>query len=254
MLHGFPTWSIDYAELEGRLASSRRVVTFAFLGFGSSDKPRRRYTIAEQADIAEAVACHLDIRGCDVVAHDYGTIVAQELIRRRSESRDRIGIRRLVLLNAGIVFSEYRPTRKQAILSMPVVGALIAARATREKVMGGLARIFGPNTRPTTVQQQDMWYGIALQNGHRLFHRLIHYNAERTVSASVWERALASTDVPTALVWGMADPVSGAHVLCAARKRYPAFSVTELVDIGHYPQVEAPDAVAAAIKTFVEAA
>jgi len=99
-----------------------------------------------------------------------------------------------------------------------------------------------------------MWHGTAIQNGRHLLHPPIHYNAERRTSASMCEQALASTHVSVALISGTADLASGAHVLRAARKRYPADTVTELPEIGHYPQVEAPNAVATALRAFLEAA
>jgi len=39
MLHGFPTWSYDYAEVANDLARDHDVITLDFLGYGASDKP-----------------------------------------------------------------------------------------------------------------------------------------------------------------------------------------------------------------------
>jgi pimeloyl-ACP methyl ester carboxylesterase len=39
MLHGFPTWSYDYAEVASDLARDHDVITLDFLGYGASDKP-----------------------------------------------------------------------------------------------------------------------------------------------------------------------------------------------------------------------
>jgi pimeloyl-ACP methyl ester carboxylesterase len=55
-------------------------------------------------------------------------------------------------------------------------------------------------------------------------------------------------------VWGPADPVSGAHVLPRVRERLPNARIVVLDEdpaTGHYPQVENPVAVAAALTTFL---
>ena len=54
-------------------------------------------------------------------------------------------------------------------------------------------------------------------------------------------------DLPIRFVWGMADPVSGAHMLEVIKERRPGADIVELADVGHYPQLEAPERVAAAI-------
>ncbi|HYB39631.1 MAG TPA: alpha/beta hydrolase, partial [Mycobacterium sp.] len=56
---------------------------------------------------------------------------------------------------------------------------------------------------------------------------------------------LADWDGPLHLVWGLDDPVPGRHVLEKATTLLPRAEVTELHGVGHYPQSEAPQAVAA---------
>jgi pimeloyl-ACP methyl ester carboxylesterase len=60
--------------------------------------------------------------------------------------------------------------------------------------------------------------------------------------------AMAAWKGPLHLVCGSADPVSGRHVLEQAITLLPSAAVTELDGIGHFPQSEAPLAVAAAVR------
>ena len=84
-LHGFPTCSWDWVEVVDALGAGRRVLLFDFLGFGDSDKPRgHRYSIHEQADLTEALWRRFGVERTDLVAHDYGVSVAQELLARGS--------------------------------------------------------------------------------------------------------------------------------------------------------------------------
>lgn len=70
LLHGFP----DNLHLYDRLVphlSSRRVVTFDFLGWGASDKPRGYpYTARNQEADLDAVIKQLELRQVTLVAHD----------------------------------------------------------------------------------------------------------------------------------------------------------------------------------------
>ena len=48
-------------------------------------------------------------------------------------------------------------------------------------------------------------------------------------------------------VWGDLDPVSGAHMIERVQERLPNATVIRLDDVGHWPLLEAPDVLAAAI-------
>ena len=61
------------------------------------------------------------------------------------------------------------------------------------------------------------------------------------------------TPVPTLFIWGPDDPVSGAHMLERIHERCTAASVVELPGVGHWPSLEAPEQVAAALRAFLDA-
>ena len=247
MLHGFPTWSYDYAEVAGELASDHDVITLDFLGYGASDKPNPyAYSVAESADLVEDLAAHLHLDSVRLVVHDYGGIVGQELIDRALAGQLGFTVDSVVALNFGIVFSAYRPTRLQKLLILPVIGQLFASRVTADRVRSGLDALRG--SKLTDVEFADLWHGISRRDGHKLAHLHIRYNAERSVHHRRWETAMANWDGPLSLVWGLADPVSGRHVLDKATALLPHAEVIELAGVGHYPQSEAPERVAAAVR------
>lgn len=247
LLHGFPTWSYDYAHLAEDLSADHDVVTVDFLGYGASDKPNPYpYSVAESADVVEDLAAHLGLESVVLVAHDYGGIVGQELLDRVLRGVLPFSIERVVVLNCGIVYRAYQPTRLQKLLALPVLGRFLAARITAGRVRTGLDDIRG---RPLGDAEFDgLWEGMSRRDGHKLAHLLIGYNAERAVHHQRWEAALTRWQGPLQLVWGLDDPVSGRHVLDQAVERLPNATVTELPGVGHYPQSEAPGSVAAAIR------
>jgi pimeloyl-ACP methyl ester carboxylesterase len=247
LLHGFPTWSYDYAEVASNLARDHEVITLDFLGYGASDKPNPyQYAVAESADIVEDLAAQLGVKSMRLVIHDYGGIVGQELVDRANQGRLGFAIDSLIVLNCGIVYSAYRPTRLQKLLIMPLVGKLLASRVSAARVRSALDAIRG--ARLTDTEFDDLWLGMSRENGNKLWHLLIKYNAERATHHRRWEAALANWDGPLHLVWGLDDPVSGRHVLEQAVKVLPGATLTELAGVGHYPQSEAPQAVAAAVR------
>ena len=247
LLHGFPTWSYDYAEVASDLARDHDVITLDFLGYGASDKPNPyQYSVAESADIVEDLAAHLGVKSTRLVIHDYGGIVGQELVDRANKGQLDFAIDSIIMLNCGIVYSAYRPTRAQKLLIMPVVGKLLASRVSAARIRSLLDEVRG--SKLTQTEFDDLWLGMSRENGEKLWHLLIKYNAERAIHHRRWETALANWDGPLYLVWGPDDPVSGRHVLEQAVKVLPHATVTELAGVGHYPQSEAPQAVAAAVR------
>jgi pimeloyl-ACP methyl ester carboxylesterase len=80
--------------------------------------------------------------------------------------------------------------------------------------------------------------------------QLIGYMAERRRPRTRWVGALVDASVPLRLIDGLADPISGAHMVARCHELVPAVEITELEGIGHYPQVEAPEAVLSAYLGF----
>lgn len=248
LLHGFPTWSYDYAEVASDLARDHDVITLDFLGYGASEKPNPyEYSVAESADIVEDLTAQLNVKSVRLVTHDYGGIVGQELVDRANRGQLSFAIDSLIMLNSGIVYSAYRPTRLQKLLIQPVIGRLLAGRVSAARLRSALDAIRG--TPLTDTEFDDLWLGLSRDNGHKLSHLLIKYNAERAIHHRRWEAALANWTGPLHLVWGLEDPVSGRHVLEQATKVLPHAAVTELAGVGHYPQSEAPQAVIAAVRS-----
>ena len=67
----------------------------------------------------------------------------------------------------------------------------------------------------------DMWRALSRDQGQRILHLLIRYITDRASHGERWVAALEQTDVPLAFVWGMLDPVSGAHMAERIRERIP---------------------------------
>jgi pimeloyl-ACP methyl ester carboxylesterase len=226
-------------------------VCFDFLGFGASDKPpAHAYSIDEQADVVDAVWAELGIGETILVAHDYGSTVGQELLARRSEGTGPL-IRSSVWLNAGLYPEAHRPTDGQKALLDETIGPEISAAMTFELFAAGFSLVFGDNTKPSEADLARHWSAVRSDDGNARLHDLLHYVADRRRHRERYVGAFESTEPAPWLVWGLADPVSGGHMLVPVRAGRREVRVTELAGIGHYSQLEQPGAVAAAIEELV---
>src|SRR5262245_11467060 len=71
LMHGFPDNLHLYDRIVPYLSSSRRVITFDFLGWGASDKPAGYpYTATNQEGDLDAVIKQLKLERAVLVAHD----------------------------------------------------------------------------------------------------------------------------------------------------------------------------------------
>lgn len=250
LIHGYPTSSRDWHRIWTALARRRRLVACDMLGFGLSDKPASGYSIHAQADLQEALLAVLGIREFDVLAHDYGVSVGQELLARRNEASGAAGLGRIAFLNGGLFPEQHRMLPIQRLGVSPL-GFIVGFMMNRKRFGTAFSQVFGPDTNPGDDELDDVWRLITVNGGHRLSHRLLHYIGDRRVHRERWVGALRRSSVPIKLIDGGADPVSGRHMYDHFRELVPGASAVCLPDIGHYPQTEAPERVLAELETFL---
>jgi pimeloyl-ACP methyl ester carboxylesterase len=130
----------------------------------------------------------------------------------------------------------------------PDTGADVAAAIDEELFSGGIAGTWGQRRPMDPTEIHEMWCSMDQDGGVRIMHQLLHYMADRRTHAQRWRAALEGCDVPMRFVWGDLDPVSGAHMVERVEERIPQAAVNRLADVGHWPPLEAPDEVAAAIR------
>lgn len=251
LIHGFPTASWDWCKLWPDLARSHRLVAADMLGLGFSAKPRgHRYTVGEQADLFLAALAEAGVQECAVLAHDLGDTVAQELIARAIDGRLPVKLRGVMLLNGGLFPETHRPVLLQKLLLSPL-GPLIARLSSRAKLGANLTAIAG-DTKPGTEELDAMWALMSRDDGRLALPGLIRYMVERRENRERWVGALQRCPVPLTVINGSADPISGAHMIARLRELQISADVVELARVGHYPQMEAPQAVLAAVQRALE--
>ncbi|NXT66036.1 MEST protein, partial [Chaetops frenatus] len=221
LLHGFPTSSYDWSKIwEGLTQRFHRVIALDFLGFGFSDKPRPHgYSIFEQATIVEGLLRHLGLRQrrINLLSHDYGDTVAQELLHR-------------------------------SLPAPPALFPCLLSGRTESLSPGMMVWCWFPlgDADPTWISfhspRRKFQPGkIPLHNNEFSFS-ILQYINQRKKHRERWVGALMSTSVPLHLIYGPLDPVNPhPEFLQLYKKVLPMSTVSVLDDhISHYPQLEDP--------------
>ena len=250
LIHGYPTASFDWAKIWPKLTTQFHCVTLDMPGFGFSDKSPKKYLIKEQADAISEVIRHLGITSAHVLSHDYGDTVAQEMMAQQLENNLAFNIESLHLLNGGLFPETHRALPIQKLLLSPIGGLLIRF-LNKNAIRKSMHNIFGSNTPPSDQDIDDFWTLISANNGHKHMHLLLDYMKQRKQYRERWVSALQNANAPLRLTAGMADPISGAHMVARYKQLIPNADVIELDQIGHYPQIESAEAVVNSITSFL---
>lgn len=257
LIHGFPTASWDWWQMWEQLSANYRVVSLDMIGFGFSDKPRKYpYSIFDQADLIAHFLNSKRIKKVQILSHDYGDTVAQELLARYHDrianKQDGLVIESLCFLNGGLFPETHQPLFIQKLLMTPI-GSIVAQLFNREKLGKNFKRIFGPNTQPTEKELDEFWSLINTNGGKYVFHLLIRYMQERKDHRARWVGAIQHAKIPIRLIDGTFDPISGQHMANRYKQIIPNPDVVELTAIGHFPLIEAPDLVLKHYLEFIQA-
>ncbi|NXH79300.1 MEST protein, partial [Hydrobates tethys] len=218
LLHGFPTSSYDWCKIwEGLTQRFHRVIALDFVGFGFSDKPRpHRYSIFEQASIVEGLVRHLGLhhQRINLLSHDYGDTVAQELLHRGWEMWSKT----------------------------PVTSQLCSLTSFQ----GSSPKRTTPGSSRSTSRHHPL-------RNNRLLFSILQYINQRKKHRDRWVGALMSTSVPLHLIYGPLDPVNPhPEFLQLYKKVLPMSTVSVLDDhISHYPQLEDPTGFLNAYLNFI---
>ncbi len=247
ILHGFPTSSFDYAAVLDGLRAGRRVLLLDFLGYGLSDKPNIKYTMALQADLAAAYVELLGLDRLALLTHDMGDTVGGELLARRAEGAWPVEVTRRVITNGSIYIAQAQLTDgQQLLLSLPDELLPPGIPITAETLAKSLRDTFSAHTAlvPEGWRQDPLPEAaeqIVRHDGHLVLPRLIRYIEERRANERRFTGAIERDPSPLHIVWGSDDPIAVAAMVDTLVAARPDATVDRLDEVGHYPMVEAPE-------------
>ncbi len=215
LLHGFPTSSIDWYDVAGPLASEHRVCMLDFPGFGFSDKPRDGgYSLLRDCRLIEHYV-H-EILGADsgtAIAHDRGDSVALTFAQRCGSGEAAFELRHLVLSNGNMFLPLSSLTQFQRLILDSATAPAVLEALTAEMLAAGMGQsTYTPARSPQDPEVVALAETFAHNDGIAVLHETIQYLVERSQNERGWLDALAASELPTTLVWGLYDTVAPLRV------------------------------------------
>ncbi|OJJ22831.1 hypothetical protein BKI52_00335 [marine bacterium AO1-C] len=254
LLHGFATASWDWNKVYTPLTENYQVIAPDFLGFGFSNKPKQHsYTTHSRVDTLQQLLGGLGIREVHLVACSFSVSLVQELLCQQNEGKLSFTIQSACLLNGGLLTDVNRPSLPQRLMSSRF-GNIITWFFSKKTLDKTLRKIFAEGTQPSDQLIDEYWQLLCHKNGLKVLHKTVYYLKERRLYAQRWQNILQQTKVPIRLIWGVDenDTISGKDTVTKYQALVNNADVVALPNIGHYPQLEAPQLFITHLYAFYE--
>lgn len=254
ILHGYPSCSYDYYACLPILSEDHRVVIHDHLGFGLSGRPEKySYSLIEQADHAWALWQKLGLKKVHLLAHDYGTSVATEILAQAMRGFEPVKLQSITVGNGSMLIEMAQLLLMQKILRSKRWGPLAVRLATRWNFKKNMSKIWYDKSK-VNEEELDVLYDMmwSQPGGKKVFHRVSQYLDERY---KYWHRwigeGLYSTDRHINILWAEKDPVAVIAMGETLHEHIPNNSFKRLPDLGHYPMLEDPEQYAKAVLEMI---
>lgn len=238
-LHGYPTSSLDYDHLIRKIPDVYHVLAHDHLGFGQSDKPRScEYLLSEQADITCELYQILGAEKIHIVAHDYGTSVATEIIARHNEGVIKFDIQSITLCNGSMLIDMAQLRIIQRLLKSKWVGNIVAQLSSESTFQRNMKSIWFDKTTYRESDMHDHWQLLISNGGRKVLSKVTRYIDQRYEHYDRWIGGLKQSDLPFHILWAANDPVAVVDMAYKLNEIIPNSILTIIDECGHYPMIE----------------
>lgn len=243
ILHGYPTSTYDYHKSLEFLETKYRVIMHDHLGFGYSAKPlKHSYSLMEQADQTLMLWQQLGLNKGLVLAHDYGTSIATELLARdlRFNQFD-FQIEQMVLCNGSMHVELAQLRLIQKLLMNKWTGPWVAKLSNKATLARSLKHIYFDPKQLSKNEIDAIWEMMVHNQGRKVLPQLTQYIKQRYTYWHRWIGALQQTAVPIHIVWAKEDPVAVIEMAEILHQEIKHSKLTLLDQLGHFPMLENPE-------------
>tara|TARA_R110001592_G_scaffold190317_2_gene436051 strand:- start:34 stop:885 length:852 start_codon:yes stop_codon:yes gene_type:complete len=242
ILHGYPTSSYDYYKVLPILSKQYRVIIHDHVGFGFSDKPiDYSYSLIEQADVALQLWKQLALTNITLLAHDYGTSIATEILARHNKQQIDLQIEKLILCNGSMHIELSKLRTIQKLLRNKITRKWVAKLTYYPLYRKNLRNVYFDKSKATNEELQEMWFMLEYNHGRKVIHFLSNYINERYTFWHRWIGALKETQIPTKIVWAKNDPVAVDIIAELLTLEIPHNKLYWIDNCGHFPMLEKPE-------------
>ena len=229
------------------LNENHQLITFDLLGHGGSEKPSSGYEIENQsAAIAEALN-QLGVSNATVVGHSLGGMVATSLAEQSSDLVDKV-----VLIDVPADSGDGDLPATADIGTWPVIGEALWRVKIGSMIKSASSKSFAPGTDVSDVfpDQPDRVVDDARAMTYKSFEESKNAADDFLDHGGVPSR-LTATGVPLLVIMGTEDQILDADEVLAKFEAVPGARLVPIEDVGHSPNVEAPEETAEEILSFV---
>ena len=249
LIHGMAGSSSTWRAIVPDLSKRYRVIAPDLLGHGESAKPRGDYSLGALAVWLRDLLDELGISRVTLVGQSLGGGVAMQFVHQHPDYCERI-----VLIGSGGLGPEVGWTLRLlaapgAELLLPVI-APPAVVAAGDRVRSWLASFGVSSAR--AAETWSAYSSLSMRPAREAFLRTLRSVVDyRGQAVNAFSRLHFSSGLPALVIWGADDriiPVEHAH---AAHDAIPGSRLVVIPGVGHYPHLEARDAVIDAFDDFV---
>ena len=251
LIHGMVNSSRHWEEVALRLAADHTVIAPDLIGHGDSATPRGDYSLGAHAAVIRDLLAAIEVERATIVGHSLGGGVAMQFFYQFPQRTER-----LVLVSSGGLGHEVSPLLRGAAL--PGASALLSL-AAHPHLVSALANA------GARLRDRGLGVGVYLQAIARALSPLSRVGARRAFletlrsvidvrgqRVSARDRLYLLRSLPTLIVWGERDhTIPLAHGRDAAAA-IPGCRFVTLPRAAHFPHLEDPEGLAAALRGFLE--
>jgi pimeloyl-ACP methyl ester carboxylesterase len=260
LVHGLGGSHLNWVQVAPALAEQRRVLAVDLSGFGLTPAAGGSATVHGNARLLGRFVREVAGSPAILVGNSMGGVISVLLAHARADS-----VAGLVLVDAPMPAPRQRPDLRVAvnfaIYAAPGLGELsLAATRSRTTPREQVERVLGicfadPGRASAEVTEASIelaGYRRTVPGTEHAFLQAARSLAGVLVRPGHYHAMMTSLDMPVLLIHGEQDrlvPVAAARHAAVA---YPHWDITLLPGVGHTPQLEAPDAVIAAIGSWAD--
>jgi pimeloyl-ACP methyl ester carboxylesterase len=250
LIHGMVNSSRHWKDVALTLAEDYRVVAPDLLGHGDSAKPVGDYSLGAHASGIRDLLTALGVERATVVGHSLGGGVAMQFYYQFPERCER-----LALVSSGGLGREVSWLLRLA--AVPGVGGVLGLAASGPSIAGLRHAAAG-------LRRRDRELGVYLEAAARALGALDSRGARRAFlctlrsvidtrgqRVSARDRLYLAGAVPTLIVWGGRDRTIPIEHGRAARAEMPGSELVILPRAAHFPHLEDPAGLGAALRDFL---
>lgn len=242
ILHGYGTSSIDYHKVLPELSKHYRVIIQDLVGFGFSDKPTDyHFNILEQTDISLELWCLLKLKNITVLSHNYGVLIALEILARQKNSVIKIDLKKLIFLNNTISFDHTYVTEDKINPMQEFSNQIRLMYTSYSFFKKNIKEFYFEEENISEEEIKAKWILMEHKDGREILQFLPNLTTECKLLWNRWFKTINKNKIPSTIIAGKDDPIFNKKEAEEFSKELYGSSLLYINHCGHYPMLEKPE-------------